>query len=291
VSAGAASAKPRDLKEQRPVRRQDEPVLQAETSAPKAKAVAGLAGNPPAPQAAAPIAAPPPPATPTSRQTIEVTASNNVLDANKADLVVNGSVVPSPPLPDKNARALFYSAQGLAGTQFVPSQQQSQVQTLGAQRGVMGGMGGALSVPNPGVKWTVLRKQPNGLFEQVAPDQIKAGDTIKLSLLPNDDGFLSVFDAGNPLVSNARAKRLEPLETPEITSRGKKDLTVLLARQAQPVQLAKDAKKQEKSAAVFRTASTDQLTETDRGERAVYAVTTGNNFFAPILLKITLNFQ
>jgi hypothetical protein len=142
------------------------------------------------------------------------------------------------------------------------------------------------------VKWTVLRKQPNGLFDQVAPDQIKAGDTIKLRLVPNDDGFLSVFDTGNPLVSNARAKRLEPTETPEITSRaGKKDLTVLLARQAQPVQPAKDAKKQEKGAAVFRTAATDQLTETDRGERAVYEVTTGNNFFAPILLKITLNFQ
>ncbi len=298
LSAPAASAKPRDLEEQRPARQPDEPVLQAETSAPKtAKALAGLGGNAPAPQPAAPLAAPTPvaplagptpPAAPTPRQTIEVNASNSVLDANKSELVINGSAAP---LPDQNARALFYSAQGLAGTQFVPSPQQSQMQS-GAQRGVIGGMAGALSVPNPGVKWTVLRKQPNGLFDQVAPDQIKAGDTIKLRLVPNDDGFLSVFDAGSPLVSNVRTNRLEPHETPEITSRaGKKDLTVLLARQAQPVQLAKDAKKQEKGAALFRTASTDQLTETDRGERAVYAVSTGHNFFAPILLKITLNFQ
>jgi hypothetical protein len=287
--APADTAKPRDLEEQRPARRQDETVLRAETSAPKPmKASAGFAGSGLAPRAAAPLAAPTPPVAPTSTQTVEVTASNSVLDASKSDLVANGSTLP---LTDQNARALFYNAQGLAGTQFLPSPQQAQMQS-GAQRGVIGGMAGALLVPNPGVKWTVLRKQPNGLFDQVSPDQIKAGDTIKLRLVPNDDGFLSVFDAGNPLVSNALAKRLEPLETPEITSRaGKKDLTVLLARQAQPVQLAKDAKKQEKTAGLFRTVATDQLTETDRSERAVYEVKTGNNPFAPILLKITLNFQ
>ncbi len=292
LSAPAASVKPRDLEEQRPARRQDEPVLQAETSAPKpVKALAAPAANALVPQAAAPLAPPSPPSVPSSTQTVEVTASASVLDARKADLVVNSNGQPSVALPDQNARTLFYSAQGLAGTQFMPSPQQSQMQS-GAQRGAIGGLAGALLVPNPGVKWTVLRKQPNGLFDQVAPDQIKAGDTIKLRLFPNDDGFLSVFDAGNPLVSNALAKRLEPLETPEITSRaGKKDLTVLLARQAQPVQLAKDAKKRTKAAAVFRTVATDQLTETDRGERAVYEVKTGNNPFAPILLKITLNFQ
>jgi hypothetical protein len=195
-------------------------------------------------------------------------------------MAVNGSI--GGALSTQDARALFYAGAqaqavarqaGSSGAQF---QLQERAKTLGS-----------LAVANLGVKWVALRKQPDGLFSEVDSEQIKAGDVIKLRLVPNADGYLSVREGARPLVSDTPAVRLEPFETPEITNGpGTKELTVLLARQTQQA-----ATRQAKNAALIRTAATDQLSQSDRNEHAVYEVRTGNNLFAPVLVRITLNFR
>jgi hypothetical protein len=227
------------------------------------------------PPAAPTPAAAPPPVPQSTTQSVEVTAAAPALAVNGAN---------ADALPAQNARALFYLG---AQNQFLPAQggaAGAQFQPL-AQRARTAG---TLAVPNLGVKWTALRKQPDGLFSEVDPEQIKAGDVIKLRLVPNDNGFLSVMEGTRPLLAEKRALRLQPFETPEITSgAGKKELTVVLARQAQQAPQAK----QPQAAGLIRAAANDQLSQADRGEHAVYEVNTGSNLFAPVLVKITLNFQ
>ncbi len=241
--------------------------------------------NEPSAIAEAPLAAAPPPVplpaasprVPSSKtETVAVTAAAPMM-------AVNGSV--GGALPAQDARSLFYAG---AQTQVQPRQSGS----AGAQFGLQERANalGSLTVPNLGVKWIALRKQPDGLFSEVDTEQIKAGDVIKLRLVPNADGYLSVREGGRPLVSDTPAVRLQPFETPEITSgEGKKELTILLARQAQ--QAKKEQAIQPQPAGLIRTAAADQLSQSDRNEHAVYEVQTGNNFFAPVLVKITLNFR
>lgn len=294
-----------------PVRQEAEPLVSrrdASASATKtgdvAPAKVGVAPSP----AATPPTAPAP--VPTTAQTIAV-------EAQPTELAVNGSVSGALPVQQaQNARALFYAPPGVAGSQFLPSGQNgpvqsqtqqapsAQVQTGEQSAGQalpMNGrtaalLGGLAAVPNPGVKWTALRRGPDGLFDQVDREQIHAGDVIKLRLVPNDNGFLSVIDGNKTLVANQRAVRLAPFETPEITSgHGQKELTVVLSRQPQVQAAAKDAKakKQERAANLVRAAATagDQLSESDRAEHAVYEVKTGSNLITPVLVRITLNFQ
>jgi hypothetical protein len=201
-----------------------------------------------------------------------------------------------------NARALFYAAPGMStASGFVPSSQNAGLQTpatieqLPMQGRAVAGLGGVLPVPHLGVKWTALRKGADGLFNEVDPEQIRAGDTIKLRLVPNDYGYLSIFDGSVPLVLDQRTQRLQPFETAEITGKsGRKNLTVILSRNAQPAQLTIDGKPKQQTAPGLipvAAASGDQLSESDRGEHAVYEVKSGANAFAPVLVKITLNFR
>jgi hypothetical protein len=230
--------------------------------------------------AASPVTAPPIPSPATPPRVPAPTAETVAVTAAAPTLAVNGSV--GGALPTQDARSLFYAG---AQTQALPRQAGS----AGAQFQRANALA-SLAVTNLGVKWTALRKQPDGLFSEVDSEQIKAGDVIKLRLVPNANGFLSVREGGRPLISDTPAVRLQPFETPEITSgEGKKELTILLAREAQ--QAKKEQAKQQQPAGLIRTAAADQLSQSDRNEHAVYEVQTGNNLFAPVLVRITLNFR
>jgi hypothetical protein len=262
------------------------PVLVAQSEQPEPPTSPVPAARPPAPpmkrKAVAKPVAPAvlPPVQQPSKESVNVSATSS-------QIKVDGS-----PPPPENARALFYNPPasntllgGAGGAAPAPSQSQQQPVLQSQQRLDANGPARPLTaatfaVPNPGVKWTALRKQPDGLFTEVDPDQIKAGDIIKLRVVPNDRGFISVMEGAKPVVTERPVQRLQPFETPELTGEGKKDLTVLLSRSTS-----------EQSGIIHAQATTGQLKQADKSENAVYEVKTNANPTPPLVVKITLNFQ
>lgn len=260
--------------------------------APRVKAVVAAADKNLAEQAIAPAAAPPP-ALQGAAAPLAAPAPVPI-QPNPASLGALGGV---PPGAAQDARSLFYAQPAFVQPQLL--EPQSGAISAGQQvRQFAVRAAPALMAPNPGVKWTALRKQDDGLFSQVDPEQIRAGDVIKLRLVPNDNGSLSVMDGGRLLVAERRVVRLEPLETPEITSGpGSKELIVVLSRPAPPArhdaepQPAQPQSPQATAAGLLRPVVTDQLSQADRSEHAVYEVKKGSNPLAPVLVRITLNFR
>lgn len=249
---------------------------------------ANLAQPVPAPAAA------PPPGSPAQATAAPVAAPSPI--QMQAQTGALGGLGGAPPAAAQDARSLFYAQPILDRTQFLPSQNGLLAGQQVRQMAIRAAP--ALMAPNPGVKWTALRKQEDGLFSQVDPEQIKAGDTIKLRLVPNDNGYLSVMDGGKPLVPERRVVRLEPFETPEITSAaGQKELIVVLSRRAPPgtrdgePQPAQPQPPQATAAGMLRPVAAEQVSQADRNEHAVYEVKKASNPLAPVLVRITLNFQ
>jgi len=181
------------------------PAVQPDTGA---QATLARAPAMPPPPHASPALAPPP------RQlaeAVEVQASTGALDA----------------------RALFYANQP----------------TPGANAFVQGGGGGgstpraakalsglaapmAATASRLGVRLSILRANSEADLTTV----LDPGETVRLKLVPNADGFLYVAE-GARLVASGPAERLKPFETPELTFQGsgQKQLYVMLSRRPQSV--------------------------------------------------------
>lgn len=75
----------------------------------------------------------------------------------------------------------------------------------------------------PAVKWSALRRQPDGRLSPVEPDRIRADDAIVLRLEPYADGTLWVAEsvagvaAPRVLLPGMRVKRAQPVDTPAVT--------------------------------------------------------------------------
>jgi hypothetical protein len=136
---------------------------------------------------------------------------------------------PTVPLPD--ARALFYADPLAPGANaFVQS----------------GGVGGAASqakalsslaatpvgAAHLGVRVSILRSTGEVDLTTV----LDPGETVRLKLIPNADGFLYITEGARTVASGA-AQRLKPFETPELRfeGSGQKQLYVLLSRRPQTV--------------------------------------------------------
>ena len=224
----------------------------------------------PAAPAPAPVAAPAAPPLPAAANEPVVATERKAANAQDG-LVVDGAVAGfldagAKQIPLQNAQALFYSQTqlfrpGLSAleardtkvparakkreeqTQAAAPQAQSQSQAKELQNQVqalaggqsMAAMVGAQSA-YLGVNWTILRQRDGAEFVKVEANQLRAGDTVKLQLIPNDNGFLSVWESGAVLVNAARVERFKPFETPVLidTQAGMRLLTVQLARTAPP---------------------------------------------------------
>jgi hypothetical protein len=102
---------------------------------------------------------------------------------------------------------------------------------------VPAGQGATQRAANLGVRYQILRKLPSGEFEP-APvgGDLARGDTVKLSLEPNDAGFLTVFELGsNQSLVSAPVQRMTAFTTPEISTSGpgRKEFRVVFARERQ----------------------------------------------------------
>jgi hypothetical protein len=167
---------------------------------------------------------------------------------------------------NENARSLFYGGEMSA---FSAGQQVQFARTRTGNASL-----------HLGVKWTALRRQADGLFSEVDPAEIKAGDTVKLRLVPNDGGYLSVMEGHRAVVAERRVEPLQPFETPELTSAGgSRELVVVLGRQPQLVEKGKTGA----APRIIRSA--------DQSEHAVYEVAAGGSVFQPVTVKINLKFQ
>jgi hypothetical protein len=91
-----------------------------------------------------------------------------------------------------------------------------------------------IAAPTPplGLRVSILRGQSEVDLTTV----LDPGETVRLKLIPNADGFLYVAE-GTRTVARGRAHRLQPFETPVLRFRrsGQKQLTVLLSRRPRTV--------------------------------------------------------
>jgi hypothetical protein len=131
-----------------------------------------------------------------------------------------------------------------------------------------------------GVNWAILRQGDSGDFVKVEANQLRAGDSVKLQLIPNDNGFLSVWENGVVLVNAARVERLKPFTTPALTDTqtGAKLLTVLLARAAPA------------ATGIVRTA-VEQQSASDSRDHSTYVVNASASPAMPVSTTIRLVFR
>jgi hypothetical protein len=90
----------------------------------------------------------------------------------------------------------------------------------------------APTAPRLGVRISILR----GEREVDLTTVLDPGETVRLKLTPNADGFLYVAE-GARVVASGAAQRLKPFETPELRfeGSGQKQLVVTLSRRPQAV--------------------------------------------------------
>jgi len=137
-----------------------------------------------------------------------------------------------------------------------------------------------------GIKWSVLRRQPNGMFAIANAEDVRSGDTVELRLVPNQTCDVAVFDNASgrllPLFSN-HVEAGEAYDTPPLAPRepGLRELVVELTRSGSVAGGIAGAQAAAPQAA--------QQSETDRSERATYTV--GPPDAQQVFLSITLNYR
>ena len=92
--------------------------------------------------------------------------------------------------------------------------------------------GATATAPRLGLRVSVLRGQSEVDLATV----LDPGETVRLKLIPNVDGFFYVAE-GTRTIARGRAQRMQPFETPELRFRrsGQKQLIVLLSQRPRTV--------------------------------------------------------
>ena len=115
-----------------------------------------------------------------------------------------------------------------AGTALLETQAETKSQSINGRQAADLPAGQAqtmemVAISMPEVKWSALRRGPDGRLSPVEPDGIRAGDAIVLRLEPYADGTLSVAEnlpgtaAPRVLMADTRVKRAHPVDTPAVT--------------------------------------------------------------------------
>lgn len=129
-----------------------------------------------------------------------------------------------------------------------------------------------------GLKWTILRQREGADFVEVGADQLAAGDSVKLKLIPNDDGFVTITDAGTTILKPTPVRRLQPFESPVITSAeaARKTLNVQFARIPGPM---------------MSNGLLQQQSATDAQDHSTYVLKASNSSPEPVSVQIILVFK
>jgi hypothetical protein len=131
-----------------------------------------------------------------------------------------------------DARTLFYANQPApAANALVPGG--ARADAAPRKERALSGFAAAVplaAAPRLGVRVSILR----GAVEADLTTVLDPGETVRLKLIPNADGFLYVAE-GARIVATGTAHRLQPFETPELTftGSGQKQLRILFSRSPQ----------------------------------------------------------
>ena len=109
------------------------------------------------------------------------------------------------------------------------------------------------------------------------------GETVRLKLIPNADGFLYIAD-GARLVASGAVQRLKPFETPELrfTGSGQKQLFVMFSRRPQTVE----------PQSLGRLARGNLVETPAEQERATYVVSgLGDAAAQQVIVPVTLTYR
>ncbi len=242
--------------------------------------------------AAAPL--PEPAAAPKATASLGATAETSVVEAVPAQAAMSNAVADQT-VKSKvalDARSLFY------GNALVPNN--GQVQQFAA------GSGGAQSSMQPRVPTAMrsasaITKKESATFslgvrvsllrgdeEAVVSTVLNAGESVRLKVIPNEDGFLYIAARDGSawkMVASGPAQRLKPFETPPLPFQGSgaKQLYIMLSRQAQTLS-------PEAIAALARVNLVETVAEQDRATYAVAGLLQG----APpqqVVQPITLTYR
>ncbi|MGD0772400.1 MAG: hypothetical protein ABSC05_06205 [Candidatus Solibacter sp.] len=258
------------------------------SAAPPSASVAALATDaahampppPPPPPVAMPAvmakkaeAAPPP------RQlaeNVEVQASAGVLDA-RALFYAN--------LPAPGANAFVQTGGGSGGggatlPAAAPPLPRADAAPRTAKKAISGLAASiAATAPRLGVRISILRGEREADLTTV----LDPGETVRLKLVPNADGFLYVAE-GARLVASGPAVRLKPFETPELRFQGsgQKQLYVMFSRRPRTVDPQS-----------FAALARDNLVQSSaEQERATYVVNGPSDAVAQqVVVPVTLTYR
>ena len=273
-------------------------LLDAERTSPVAMAPPAVESFTPA-NAMFPAASPPPPPPPKT-VTEQVMVGPSITGRDAAELM---RIMPGMGMGGAPANAPAIGAFSANGTQ--PTDAVSVASGSGAQQRYYASAGvgaakpavqtqGRLEAPQApgsqpaplGIKWSILRRQANGAFAIVNGEDLRAGDTVELRVVPNQSCDLSVFDNASgkllPLFTK-HAEAGEIVDTPLLTpgEKGLRQLVVGLTRSGNVAGGIAGA-----LPALSREA---QQSETDRSEHATYTV--GPPGAQQVSLSITLNYR
>jgi hypothetical protein len=144
-----------------------------------------------------------------------------------------------------------------------------------------------------GLKYTVLRQAADGSMVEAGPDFLFRADTVRVRFEPNDNGYLTVAEAGasGPLrqIAAARVERGRPFEAllPAASGAGTRSLVVSFSREPSPAGLGGG-----QPADTAAPARTDQQVETGPAQRTTYVVARDAAPAAQrVTFTITLNYR
>ena len=135
------------------------------------------------------------------------------------------------------------------------------------------------ALPRLGVRISILR----GAGEADLTTVLDPGETVRLKLIPNADGFLYIAD-GARLVASGPVQRLKPFETPELrfTGSGQKQLFVMFSSRPQTVE----------PQSLGRLARGNLVETPAEQERATYVVSgLGDAATQQVIVPVTLTYR
>jgi hypothetical protein len=231
----------------------------------------------------------PPPAAP-ARQKVEVAPPPEVVSPTLAPQPapqaalglgqqggVVGGVVGGVPAAAPSAQAMFYKRQEGAKdavAESKPAEARAMARVAG---NAMTMRAAAESVPRLGVRYTILRKQPDGEFAAADPDDLKKGDVVELSLQPNESGYLTVTAVSGSrahVVASGFVLQMAKFTTP-VLKPDDTELRVTFSRRQQTV--------------VGALVDSAVESSSDAGQRSTYVVGPNNGQF--VNFPITLNYR
>lgn len=221
-------------------------------------------------------------AAPMTTQPAEQGQQGQMGQATSSRLQSAGALALSAGIPGSNARVLFYGnpvAVEASSQRFAKfSTERARI----AKTTAAPAKPAAASAFHLGVRCSVLRLQTGGDAAEVGIETVlDAGEHVKLKLIPNDRGYLRVWEQGRPIASGV-AQPLQPFEAalPDYSSPGPRQLYIQFTRDGSTVLLTAQARTN-----LIQTVA-------DEPEKATYVVNGVSDPAVPqLVVPITLNYK